>query len=183
MQPRKIFWWETLKSYLIDFYENSSPKAVLDAGCGNSTFPEEVFPNSIHFGVDKELSGLKEKKNYSSKSVASSVARADIKYLPVRTRFFDLIVLAEVGGHSKFWDEAYRVLKDGGIMFVDTAIITRRGRYGFEKVNSFPKDKFEVVRSRIYECILKGKIIGDEREEEIHMRYVSLFLRKTSQKN
>lgn len=98
--------------YVLDFFSDL-PKGIkiLDAGCGEGVFLEELADNGFvsAFGVDK---------HYSS----DKVSRGSILSLPFKEEAFDIVLLLDVIEHLSFEKqeiairEISRVLKSGGIL-------------------------------------------------------------------
>jgi 2-polyprenyl-3-methyl-5-hydroxy-6-metoxy-1,4-benzoquinol methylase len=93
---------------------------VLDAGCGDGVISEPLLKMD-NFVTSIELPGI---IALAPRNRVPFAVAGDIEQLACASRIFDLVVASEVVEHlwnpESFFIEAYRVLKDGGYLIVET---------------------------------------------------------------
>ncbi len=101
---------------------NFKNNIVLDAGCGagNKTYYFSQFGKEIH-GIDISQKDIEEAKDrFNAKNLFFKVA--SVEQIPFRDNTFDVVcscwVIEHLENPKKFIDEAFRVLKPGGIFIL-----------------------------------------------------------------
>ncbi len=102
---------------------NKQHKKILDVGCGDGFLGKlikEKFNSEVH-GLDISNKALKTaKKN----GIITKKFNLEGKKWPYKNNFFDVVIAGDIIEHlydtEKFVQEAYRVLKKGGIFLVST---------------------------------------------------------------
>lgn len=112
--------WYRRHLYRSQVLVRSAKGLVLDVGCDNPALSRKLFPAGVrYFGIDPGL---------GARSEPCLVGMAE--FLPVRSETLDgvafLTSLDHVLDYHAALDEAYRVLKPGGQLFLGTLIWTHR---------------------------------------------------------
>lgn len=107
--------WLTCK--LNKLKELTGGKNLLDLGCGRGFVLEtaqDIFPNT--YGIDVSLGMLKNVRKFR-------VLCGDVDFIPVKTETMDVVaafaLLHHLWDYDKLCAEVYRVLKKGGILYID----------------------------------------------------------------
>lgn len=122
-------WWFVSKRRLVDsFLKNVQiPKNsyILDIGCGTGANLKSFSKYGKSFGIDVSPLAIK----YSSMRGCSNLVRANINNLPFKKNIFDIVNLLDILYHKmvdedkKALDEIYRIIKQGGRIFItDSAL-------------------------------------------------------------
>ena len=146
----------------------SRPLTILDAGCG--TGRNLIFYREYGWavGLDKSPVGL----YYCRQRNLNELARGDVTSLPFRPHSFDVVNSSDVlyalepPAGMRLLTESYRVLKPGGLLFLNTAAmeilysdhdraVMSKKRYGkSELVAIVEQAGFELVHARYWNSIL-----------------------------
>lgn len=146
-------------------------KTILDVGAGTgrtSVVLAKMGAEVTALDVSEEM--LKELKNKNSKI---EIVVGDAESLPFPDKSFDAVVAAFLIVHLKdptrFFDEAYRVLKDGGILLVTNInqkeppeVKTSAGVIKIESYYHRPEKVREILESLAYD--IKNEIIVKEND-------------------
>ena len=93
-----------------------SPNKVLDIGCSNGVFLD-LFKNSETWGIEPSSSG------YGIKNVKHKIIHDYFEKARLPQNYFDLVIMNHTLEHVKDADivliKIYKLLKKGGILFVD----------------------------------------------------------------
>jgi SAM-dependent methyltransferase len=95
---------------------------VLDIGCGTGNFALAMRAHGAHVtGLDLSMGML---KNAAAKGLSSGLVRADAVQMPFANAVFDsayaVQVLHHIARKDHFFAEARRVLKDGGVLAIQS---------------------------------------------------------------
>lgn len=105
-------------------------KKFLDAGCGKGELLYFMAKKGYDvYGVDYSNTAVKmSKKLLEKKNIKGHVYNSDVRKLPFKNNFFDVVISTDVVEHLDdstatidFFNEIYRVLKPGGKFYVHTA--------------------------------------------------------------
>lgn len=166
------WWFQNLRKILAQSIrarvKNPNDLVILDAGCG--TGRNLIFYQSYGSvaGIDLSSTGLA----YCRKRGIKNLARGDVCRLPFQDARFDIVnstdvlyaIAAERG--IDLLEEAYRILKPGGHLFLNTAaldilysdhdraVMTRKRYYKSELVRLVDKAGFELLEIRYWNSIL-----------------------------
>ena len=122
---------EDARDFLAEYARHHGVRleAVLDVGCGTGLYSErlQAVCNRLH-GTDFSKGQLHEARRKGSEM---TLVGADAVTLPYRDECFDVVTSFELLAHlpgreREYFDEAYRVLKPGGIFFPDPNTPFRR---------------------------------------------------------
>lgn len=122
------YWWflgrrRIVGNLIRKEFKDTKRRFTLDAGCGTGIILEDLSGYAIAIGVDKSEIALK----YTKKRGFNRIASGDICNLPFKNESFDLVTILGVLYNEGVRDddravaEAYRVLKEDGIMIIDEA--------------------------------------------------------------
>jgi SAM-dependent methyltransferase len=127
--------------FLMDAREFSKNGVVLDAGSGYRRY-EPFFGNSVFLGQEHPIAGVK------NKNVTSYEILSDVRKIPLLSSTVDLVLstssLEHIEFPTEFFNEAHRVLKPGGRLYVHVPFVfyeheqpydfNRPTRYGLESL-------------------------------------------------
>lgn len=133
-------------------------RPILDLGCGFGEFAVAFFDEPIDMGIDinsRDLFYAAKTKKYKNLTLADARALpfADKSYRSI----FSISTLEHISNSDKVLEEAYRVLKPGGIMFltletdeVDSATFYRplMKKIGFSGLSDFTTRAYNILFHR-----------------------------------
>ena len=171
--------YDKKEKYLNSFEQNKvlpllddvTGKKVLDAGAGTGRLALELAKRGA-FVTALDISG-EMLKVLAGKSKYVELAVGDIEYMPFEKESFDWVVSAFVIVHLKdptrFFDEVYRVLKDGGQFLVTNInqkeppeVETAQGVIKIESYYHRPEKIKEILESLAFK--IEREIINKEGE-------------------
>jgi ubiquinone/menaquinone biosynthesis C-methylase UbiE len=141
---RKYNWPEVTQTLneILSHFEHKQKIKVLDIGCGAGRVYDFFKGYQVDYtGVDisKELIGIAKKSYPREKFIV-----ADATELPFQDNSFDLVFSIATIHHipskelrQKFIDEAYRVTKPGGLVFIDTWYFWNKPAFLIKIIKSF----------------------------------------------
>ena len=113
----------TILAQVISSLKLTQPN-ILDLGCGNGNQTKDIVKlvsATDVYGIDIDQTILREAENNGIKGIKANL---NIDKLPFDDEYFDLVILSEVIEHllnpDNALEEAYRVLKSGGVFVVTT---------------------------------------------------------------
>jgi len=144
------------KGQLMPLLGDLHGKKILDAGAGTGRLAAELARLSADvtaLDVSEEMLKVLKKKNNKIATVVG-----DVESLPFEANSFDWVVSAFVIVHlknpTKFFDEVYRVLKDGGKFLVTNInqkeppeVETKKGKIKIESFYHRPEEVREILES------------------------------------
>ncbi|PIT88709.1 MAG: hypothetical protein COU29_00460 [Candidatus Magasanikbacteria bacterium CG10_big_fil_rev_8_21_14_0_10_36_32] len=180
--------YDKKEKYLNSFEKNKiwlllgylSGKKILDAGTGTGRLAVEMSKNGAEVtALDVSSEMLKQ---LSRKSNKIKTMIGDAECLPFDKEIFDLVTAAFLIVHfkdpSRFFDEAYRVLKDGGRLLVTNInqkeppeIKTKQGVIKIESFYHRPEKIREILQSLAF--TIEKEIIVKEGENWINQIIVA----------
>ena len=127
---------------MIDFLKLNKPSDILDIGCGDGQFIDEiskVLPDSRFYGIDispfRVNRILSHVQMHGIENVIACLANAE--RIPFSREIFDLVIMRESLEHlnnpESAFSEASRVLKRGGHLLITTPVLHA---YRFWKIAS-----------------------------------------------
>lgn len=166
------WWFRNLREILAESIRNSAPRpadlTILDAGCGtgrNLLFYQK-YGKAV--GVDRSRTGL----SYCRKRGVQDLALGDVCGLPFKNDCFDLVNSSDVlyalepARGLELLAESYRVLKPGGLLFLNTAaldilysdhdraVMTRKRYCKAELTELMRRAGFELLTVRYWNSVL-----------------------------
>lgn len=119
------WWYRALRRVLFFHLNRYLPgwrgAAILDGGCGTGANLARLGPHARHVGVDKAPEAM----DFCSRRGLDRVVRGDVAALPFRSATFEAVISASVLYHrwvpdvERAINECHRVLRDGGLLFLD----------------------------------------------------------------
>jgi len=124
IQRKKLsyrIWFKLIKTA---FGSQNNAFRLLEIGCGRGFFLshlENIFPKSELYGIDIDSERIAYAKTYLNRA---HLYVQDGQFLPYDNESMDVVCAFQVIEHfpepCRFFNEAYRVLKIGGIIFLST---------------------------------------------------------------
>ena len=115
---------EHIATGLLHFIKKNNLKEILDVGCGTGQLVKYLRDHNYHVrGCDSSKEAIKKARQINSHG---SIVMADATDLPFKNQTFDLISCVSTIEHltknqaKLFLQEAFRVLKTGGFIFLVT---------------------------------------------------------------
>ena len=108
--------------FVKEYFAKGKPARVLELGCGTGLYSQHIQSVGVTLhGVDFSAGQLRQMER---RGLAMLLVQGDILKLPYRDASFDAVTSFQVlphfpGQEVKFFQEAYRVLKPGGVFFLD----------------------------------------------------------------
>lgn len=119
------YWWFRARRHIIltilrevmgkEIGAGSSPRCILDIGCGTGMLMEDL----AHFGRVCGLDFSPVALNYCKQRGLSRLARADVQAMPIRSQSVDLVTALDLVEHvpddRRLMAELYRILAPGAL--------------------------------------------------------------------
>jgi len=166
-------WWfvlkrRILKSLLTRFEgEGSGSKRILDVGCGTGIVPLFLQHYGAVCGLDISWEALQFCKK---RKLTQFVCQSDGKTIPFREKVFDMVTAIDVIEHvdrdEVLLKEFYRVLKDGGRLYLMTSAypflwsehdeaVGHKRRYTFQELKArVQRAGFEIKKLSHYHALI-----------------------------
>jgi len=138
-----------------------SGKSILDLGCGSAPISSLLTKRNKIIGIDLSESALRE----ASKNGVNCIVASIEERLPFRSKKFDFVLLTEVIEHIFdpvfLLEEAYRVLKDEGIIVCSVPN------------SSFILNRFSFLfTGLIKDCTAQDRLVGNIPDINEHIRII-----------
>lgn len=121
-------WWFVIKRKILesvlDCFEGENPqfKRILDVGCGTGIIPLLLQRYGPVYGLDISQEALQFCKK---RKLTQFVCQSDGLMIPFREKVFDIVTALDVVEHveadERLLEEFYRVLKEGGRLYLTTS--------------------------------------------------------------
>lgn len=156
----------TINSLIVDKLRAEELKfgQVLDIGCGTGTRTAAIFslfPSMKVYGSDISMEMLKRARNKNLNGLICS----DMQSLPFRSEYFEIVTclfnaigyLGVQNQRTMVFEEIYRVLKPGGLLFIDFM-----NRWHLGEGLSFKRSAIEALRMNLRSSIPNRENQGNQ---------------------
>jgi ubiquinone/menaquinone biosynthesis C-methylase UbiE len=137
--------FEAESSYILDNIPMDSK--VVDVGCGNGRNIEIILQKTKNItGIDTDERIVRETQDRFKDLGSVKILEGDASHIPLESNLFDVVTLLVVlmnldQGKQSFFNEAARILKNGGILIVSTY-----SEYAFdERMRAYKKVEAPIV--------------------------------------